>query len=67
MKIKKTENKNYPIIKIDDVIPRQLKPIPVSKPEFSRKKKNKTYKSIGLFWDDYEILIWVNFFDFWNE
>ncbi|MBQ5598249.1 MAG: hypothetical protein IIU66_07145 [Clostridia bacterium] len=57
MKIKKTENKNYPIIKIDDVIPRQLKPIPVSKPEFSRKKKNKTYKSIGLFWDDYEILI----------
>lgn len=58
MDAKHTEN-NTPMIKIVEVIPRKLKPIPVSKLDFpkSKKKKKKTYKSIGLFWDDYEILL----------
>lgn len=50
---------NDSIAKLVESIPRQLKPISLSKVDFpkKRRKKKKTYKSIGLFWDDYEILL----------
>ncbi len=37
----------------------ELKPIPVSNINFPhrKKKRKKRYRSIGLFWDGYEILI----------
>ena len=37
----------------------ELKPIPISNVDFPqrKKKRKKRYRSIGLFWDGYEILI----------
>ena len=58
MDVRKAQS-NDSISKLVESNPRQLKPISLSKVDFPRKrrKKKKTYKSIGLFWDDYEILI----------
>ena len=65
MDTKQAENINDCIKNILEgtTCPLELKPIPVSNADFPKRKKKrkKRYRSIGLFWDGYEILIWGNF------
>lgn len=58
MDVKHTKN-NSPVINLVEGMPRQLKPFPLAKTDLPirQKKRKRRYKSIGLFWDDYEILI----------